>query len=397
MARKTRNHPIDTRDRPVPPATGRGRGRKQGRERQSGAARSQGATNPPEKGGPPHSNPPSAASKGARVPRRRPIRRVLYWFAILLVWGGILGVLSFIWIAHDLPDVSNLPPPGQERTVTVKSVTGATLANYGPVRGQWLAYESIPEVMILALLSIEDRRFFNHSGVDILGIGRAVLANLRAGGVSQGGSTLTQQLAKNLFLSSERSLKRKAQELLLALWLERAYSKEQILTLYLNRVYFGAGTYGIDAASETYFGHSARRLSLAQAAMLAGLVKAPSRLAPSHNYAGALQRSEQVLAAMVDTGFITALAADRARNQPPPLAEDAAGPDIRYFTDWVRSRADALLDHPAGGITILTSLISPRKRLPNRCCAPISMSAAKNWGSSRGRWWPLPPMARCWR
>lgn len=103
MARKTRNHPIDTRDRPVPPATGRGRGRKQGRERQSGAARSQGATNPPEKGGPPHSNPPSAASKGARVPRRRPIRRVLYWFAILLVWGGILGVLSFIWIAHDLP------------------------------------------------------------------------------------------------------------------------------------------------------------------------------------------------------------------------------------------------------------------------------------------------------
>ncbi|GER05739.1 penicillin-binding protein 1A [Kordiimonadales bacterium JCM 17843] len=272
------------------------------------------------------------------------------------MWAFVLGIVGFIWLAHDLPDVSDLPPPGREATITVKAVNGATLANYGPVRGQWLSYENVPEVMILALLAVEDRRFFQHGGVDYLGIGRAMLANLRAGGVSQGGSTLTQQLAKNLFLSSERRLKRKIQELLLAYWLEREFSKEQILTLYLNRVYFGAGTYGIDAASETYFGHSAQRLSLPEAAMLAGLVKAPSRLAPSHNYEGALARSRQVLAAMVDAGFLTPQAMQRAKNNPPAMARDAAGPDVRYFTDWVRTRADTLIGKQYGPVTILTTL-----------------------------------------
>ncbi len=297
---------------------------------------------------------PKAVPAGKKP--RRTGRRVLYWLTVLFVWCGILGVIGFGWVAHDLPDISNLPAPGRETSAVVKAVNGATLANYGPVRGQWLVYEEIPEVMILSLLAVEDRRFFQHGGVDPVGIGRALVANLRAGGVSQGGSTLTQQLAKNIFLSSERSLKRKVQEMLLAFWLERSYSKEQILTLYLNRVYFGAGTYGIDAASETYFGHTARRLSLPEAAMLAGLVKAPSRLAPSHNYKGAKARSDQVLDRMVDAGFITVEAMVRAKNSAPAMARDAAGPDVRYFTDWVLSEVDRLLGARHGPVTILTTL-----------------------------------------
>lgn len=265
-------------------------------------------------------------------------------------------MIGFGWIVHDLPDISNLPPPGHETSAIVKAVNGATLATYGPVRGQWLVYEEIPEVMILALLAVEDRRFFQHGGVDLFGIGRALIANMRAGGVSQGGSTLTQQLAKNIFLSSERSLKRKAQEMLLAFWMERSYSKEEILALYLNRVYFGAGTYGIDAASETYFGHTARRLSLSEAAMLAGLVKAPSRLAPSHNYRGAKARSDQVLDRMVDAGFITPQAMARTKDSPPVMARDAAGPDVRYFTDWVLAEVDRLLGPDHGPVTVLTTL-----------------------------------------
>lgn len=283
----------------------------------------------------------SESEKQPNRPRRR-IVRIAYWGAVACIWLTIFGVFAFVWIAHDLPDLSDLPPPGGEAIIRIEAASGATIARYGPIYGDWLEYADLPEPMVLALLAIEDRRFFRHGAVDPFGILRAVVTNIRHGGLRAGGSTLTQQLAKNLFLSSERSLKRKAQELLMAIWLERQFSKQQILTLYLNRVYFGAGTYGIDAASRTFFGHEARRLDLSEAAMLAGLVKAPSRLAPIVHYEAALARSRVVLDAMVDTGFITREAADRARTRPPKLAADAAGPDIRYFTDWARAEADRL-------------------------------------------------------
>lgn len=285
-----------------------------------------------------------------------PHRKILYWAAVGLVWLVMLGALFGAWITHDLPDVSDLPPPGSQSTMVIKAANGKTVANYGPVYGDWLDYRDVPEVMVLALLAVEDRRFFAHSGVDIRGIARAAWANVQAGGITQGGSTLTQQLAKNLFLSPRRTMTRKAQELLLAWWLEREFTKEQILSLYLNRVYFGAGTYGIDAAARTYFGHSARRLTLSEAAMLAGLVKAPSRLAPTRNYKGAVARANEVLGAMVAGEFLTEQAAARARTRPAELAEDAAGADVRYFADWVAAQATALVGKQDGPVAVLTTL-----------------------------------------
>src|SRR5260221_12648163 len=156
-----------------------------------------------------------------------------------------------------------------------------------------------------AVIAIEDRRFFRHYGVDPIGLTRAVVANVLHRGVSQGGSTITQQLAKNLFLTHERTLWRKMQELVLALWIERKFTKNAILELYLNRVYFGAGAYGVEAAAQRYFGKSAKNVTIAEAAMLAGLVKSPSRLAPNRNPEGAEQRAQIVLAAMADAKFIT--------------------------------------------------------------------------------------------
>ncbi|MFQ5347912.1 MAG: transglycosylase domain-containing protein [Rhodothalassiaceae bacterium] len=297
-------------------------------------------------------------ARAARSPqgRRGRLRRILHGTAVAAIWTIIASVLALLWLAHDLPDPGSLPAPGGEPAVVVKAVTGKTLASYGPIYGDWLAYEEVPEPFILALLAIEDRRFFSHGAFDPRGVLRAIWINVRAGRLQEGGSTLTQQLAKNLFLTPRRSLRRKAQELMLALWLEREFTKQQILTLYLNRVYFGAGAYGLDAASRTFFGHSARTLTLAEAAMLAGIVKAPSRLAPTHDPGAARARAETVLAAMVDAGFLTSRAAARARAHPAQLAPDAAGPDIRYFTDWVRERAQKLVRDPGQAMVILTSL-----------------------------------------
>src|SRR5262249_31093940 len=164
--------------------------------------------------------------------------------------------------------------------------------------------------------ALEDRRFYSHFGVDPIGLLRAIAANVLRRGVSQGGSTITQQLAKNLFLTQERTLWRKMQELVLALWLERKFSKTQIIELYLNRVYFGSGAYGVEAGAQRYFGKSARTVKVAEAAMLAGLVKSPSRLAPSRNPNGAERRAQAVLTAMTELGFVTETMAKTALAQP---------------------------------------------------------------------------------
>src|SRR5207253_5548254 len=170
----------------------------------------------------------------------------------------------------------------------------------------------LPPYLPRAFIAIEDRRFYSHYGIDPIGLVRAVTANVTRRGLSQGGSTLTQQLAKNLFLTQERTLWRKLQEVVLALWLERKFSKTEILELYLNRVYFGAGAYGVEAAAQRYFGKSARQVRIAEAAMLAGLVKSPSRLAPSRNPNGAERRAQGVLTAMAELGFISDAAAKTA-------------------------------------------------------------------------------------
>lgn len=286
---------------------------------------------------------PKRAKAGAGAPVRAGWRRATYWGAVAGIWSIVAGMFFILYLAHDLPDLGNLPVPAGAERIEVRGNDGRLIATYGAVYGDWLDFEQIPDALVNAVVAIEDRRFFSHSGVDARAVGRALFANVSAGRIRQGASTITQQLAKNLYLSPERTLKRKAQELLLAAWIETRFSKETILTIYLNRIYFGGGTYGIDAAAQKFFGHSARRLSLGEAALLAGLIQAPSLYAPSRSADRAYGRMADVLTALVDEGYITPDEAGRLKDVPPPIAPGASMLGNRYFTDWVIERARALV------------------------------------------------------
>ena len=292
--------------------------------------------------------------------KRSLLARLAYGGAVVGVWGGIIGILLIAYLSLDMPDLENLPPAGSKDTaVVVKAVNGATLVRRGPIYGDWVSYEETPRALVNAFVAIEDRSFFEHGGIDSKGLLRAVWSNLRAGGVRAGGSTITQQLAKNLFLSNQRTIKRKAQELLLSLWLEQKFTKEQILTLYLNRVYFGGGAYGVDAASRKFFGHGASNMSIAESAVLAGLVKAPSRLAPHINPEGAWERAQVVLGAMATTGAISEAAQLKISEQPPRWHSPAAGRDIRYYTDWVEMEARRLAPDLKGQSLVIHTTLDP--------------------------------------
>ncbi|MBL4639465.1 MAG: PBP1A family penicillin-binding protein [Kordiimonadaceae bacterium] len=299
----------------------------------------------------------SVTKSGAKKPI---IKRIFYYGATAGVWAFMLGLIVLAVLSLDLPDLDDPPQPGAGDTaVIVKAANGATLVRSGPSYGDWISYEETPDALINAFLAVEDRYFFDHPGIDIRGLARALFTNITAGRVRAGGSTLTQQLAKNLFLTNQRTLKRKAQELLLAFWLEQKFTKRQILTLYLNRMYFGGGAYGIDAASRKYFGHSARDLSIAEAATIAGLVKAPSRYAPHINPSGAWKRAQLVLGTMADTGAITPAAAAKIKTQPPVIKQAAAGRNVRYYTDWIEGRARRLLPDSRGESLIIYSTLDP--------------------------------------
>jgi penicillin-binding protein 1A len=217
--------------------------------------------------------------------------RLFYWGAVLGLWGAIAVVGVIVWVGAHLPAIQSLEIPKRPPTIQITGLDGSVLATRGEMAGANVALKDLPLYLPKAFIAIEDRRFYSHYGVDPLGIARAAVTNILHRGVSQGGSTLTQQLAKNLFLTQERTFQRKLQEVELAFWLERKHSKAEILELYLNRVYFGSGAYGVEAAAQRYFGKSAKNVTLAEAAMLAGLVKSPSRLAPNRNPEGAEQRA----------------------------------------------------------------------------------------------------------
>lgn len=324
---------------------------------------------------PPAKNKPARKTKTAHVksskqskmeagkPSAKPksiLHRIVYGGAVVGVWGAIVGIVLIAVLSLDLPDLENLPAPGINTTaVVVKAANGATLVRNGPIYGDWIGFIQTPKSLINAFVAVEDRHFFEHGGIDARGLVRALWSNIRAGGVRAGGSTITQQLAKNLFLSSDRTIKRKAQELLLALWLEQKFTKEQILTLYLNRVYFGGGTYGIDAASRKFFGHAATELSIAESALLAGLVKAPSRLAPHINPEGAWERARIVLGAMADAELITPAAAQKIRSEPPAIKTATAGRNVRYFTDWVEGQARRLVPTSRGSSLVVYTTLDP--------------------------------------
>ncbi|MEM9575192.1 MAG: transglycosylase domain-containing protein, partial [Pseudomonadota bacterium] len=285
------------------------------------------------------------------------------WFWRLFKVGlvvGLLGAIALVvavyTVRSSLPGFEDLKSSPNGQMIRVLDVSGRELFSMGPSYGEWLNYDEIPQVMKDAMIAVEDRRYDNHFGVDPIGLARVFKVRLEEGRFTEGGSTITQQLARNIFLNNSRTFGRKAREMLLALAMERKFSKEQILELYLNKVYYGGGAYGIDAASRRFFAHSAKELDLAESAIIAGLVKAPSRYSPTADAKAAIGRATVVLEVMQDAGAITA---SQAANTNPTTVELAPEPrqnSVRYFTDWALPQLDLLIDETVAPIEVWTTL-----------------------------------------
>jgi penicillin-binding protein 1A len=303
-------------------------------------------------------SPPRETRKRRRQSGKRRIvsGRVIYWGAVLALWALIGAIGMVVWIGIHLPPIQSLEIPKRPPSVLILGANGATLATRGDTGGAEVPLRELPDYLPKAFVAIEDRRFYSHNGVDPFGILRAAVHDVLRRGSSQGGSTITQQLAKNLFLTQERTISRKLQEVVLALWLEHKYRKAQILDLYLNRVYFGSGAYGVEAAAQRYFGKSARRVTLAEAAMLAGLVQSPSRLSPSHNPDGAARRASRVLAAMAEQKMIGEDTEKRLLDHPAHAVKPAGAGSANYVADWVMDAVDELVGRFDEDIVVDTSI-----------------------------------------
>jgi penicillin-binding protein 1A len=288
--------------------------------------------------------------------------RLFKWSCILLIWISFLGGCCILWYSYDLPDIMQLQQTERRPSITILAKDGTKLATYGDLHSQMVDAEKLPPHIVQAFLAIEDHRFYSHFGVDLLGLIRAVWVNYRAGHVVQGGSTITQQLAKNFLQSqglygiNDRSLRRKVQEALLAVWLEYKFTKNQILTIYLNRGYLGSGTFGLAAASQQYFGKRAKDLTLYEAAIIAGLLKAPSKYSPSNNPHLADQRAAQVLENMAREGFISEGLKDASLALSSATTENFRGSAIRYFTDWVVDILPHYVDTTDQDLIVTTTL-----------------------------------------
>jgi penicillin-binding protein 1A len=296
----------------------------------------------------------------SRAKTRGPVWRITVG---LIKLGLYVTLLAFVALAvavgiamSSLPDYETLQSSPNGQTVRVRAADGTVIFAMGPSYGQWLRHDEIPEIMRDAMISVEDRRFESHLGVDPIGIARSVRVRIERGSWVQGGSTITQQLARNLFLTNTRTFGRKIREMILALAMERTFTKDQILELYLNRVYFGGGAYGIDAASRRFFGHSARDLDLSESAVIAGLVKAPSRYSPTADAQAAIGRAGVVLDLMVETGQISEAQAAEAAPNDVSLAPQPRRNSVRYFTDWVLNQLDLLVNETRAPIDVWTTL-----------------------------------------
>jgi penicillin-binding protein 1A len=281
----------------------------------------------------------------------------------LIVWGTALALLSAIFLVtavaftmRELPDYNALKSSQNGQMIVVRARDGTELVSLGPSYGKWLAYEQIPQIMKDAMVSVEDRRYRDHYGIDPIGIARSLLVRYEAGHWKQGASTITQQLARNIFLNNARTFGRKGREMILALALERKFSKDQILELYLNKVYFGGGAYGIDAASRKFFGHPATQLSTGEAAIIAGLVKAPSNYSPTADVQASIERGNVVLGVMVDNGVLSRSEADAIDLSEIKLAKEKGQNSVRYFTDWALPQLDMLLPETNEPIEVWTTL-----------------------------------------
>ncbi|WP_332684535.1 transglycosylase domain-containing protein [Bosea sp. (in: a-proteobacteria)] len=297
--------------------------------------------------------------RGGRQQRRKRgsfFGRLFYWGIVCGLWAvlGLGGLVAYH--AAQLPPIHQLTVPKRPPNIAILAADGSLLANRGETGGRTITLGEVPPYLPNAFVAIEDKRFYEHFGIDPIGLTRAMVNNLSRSGGVQGGSTLTQQLAKNLFLTQERTAARKIQEAILSLWLERTYSKDQILELYLNRVYFGSGAYGVEAAAQRYFNKSARSVTIAEAAMLAGLVQAPSRLAPNRNPEAAEKRAHLVISAMADQGLISQAAAKSALVAPAEAAERVGAGSVNYAADYVMDVLDDFIGAIEGDVTVLTTL-----------------------------------------
>lgn len=290
---------------------------------------------------------------------RRPsfLKFVAKWLLVLGLWGMLFVGGAVLWFAKDLPDIARSANFERRASIIVKASDGSVIARYGEMKGENLGVKDMPPHLVHAILATEDRRFYQHFGIDPIGIARAMAINLIKGRFVQGGSTITQQLAKNLFLTHDRNLTRKIQEALLALWLEHELTKDEILSAYMNRVYLGSGVYGMSAAAGLYFDKDVHDISLREAAILAGLLKAPSRYSPLNNPKLAKERSDVVLAAMLDAGYIKKSDMDNLSKAPPqPQKKPTGGKASRYFADWVIDGMDDLVGAPDMDMVVETTL-----------------------------------------
>lgn len=315
--------------------------------------------------------PPHKSSKPSKKPKktgRKSFKDTLFKAVILaIIWGAVIVGGFIAYCAIDLPDIHQVTQTKKRPSITLEAEDGTVFARFGDLYGEHMSLGELPKYVPEAIIAIEDRRFYHHFGIDLIGVLRAGARNLLAGHLVQGGSTLTQQLAKNLFLSPDRTAKRKVQEMILALELEHNYTKDQILTAYINRVYLGAGAYGVDAAAHTYFGKSARDLNVREAAIIAGLLRAPSKYSPARDPALAMQRAKTVLEAMVDTDFITDKQRRAAINDaPPPAHKPGPSGDGRYFADWVAEQIEPFVEDTSQDIVVRTTLNITLERAAER-------------------------------
>ncbi|MES2055652.1 MAG: PBP1A family penicillin-binding protein [Pseudomonadota bacterium] len=311
-------------------------------------------------------------------PWRRRFVRTLQVLGVLAFLALIALVIAVYVARSQLPSYEELKSSPNGQMIRVHAADGTVIVSLGPSYGEWLSYDKIPAVMRDAMVAVEDRRFRSHPGVDPVGVLRAVklaLANRGTDKRLQGASTITQQVARTIFLSNKYDFGRKVREAILALAIERKFSKDQILELYLNKVYFGGGAYGIDAASRRFFGHGADTLNLNEAAVIAGLVKAPSRYSPTADAEAAISRAGVVIKLMQETGKISPAQAAGANPSSVSLAPEPKQNSVRYFTDWALPQLEVLIDETERPLEVWTTL---DLNMQSAADAAIRANAPKN-------------------
>ncbi len=326
--------------------------------------------------------------------RRRRIWPLVKWTLVGIIWAVFAAAILAGWLAYDLPGVEKLANIERRPSVTLLASDGSLLATYGDLYGEPVNLRELPPYVVEAVLATEDRRFYGHYGIDPIGIARAIYVNLRDWTLAQGGSTITQQLAKNVFLTPERSLRRKGQELLLAWWLEWHFAKDEILTLYLNRMYLGAGTYGLDAAARKFFGKTPPSLTLYESAMLAGMLRAPSRTNPLSDPALAAGRARLVLANMVRAGYLSADEAAAAGRDDVVAQSATPAPVGQYFADWVLDQVADYVGFTDRDLVVMTTLDPRAQRIAESALSGMLAKEGEALGAAQGALVAIEPSGR---